>query len=268
MANKASKILINRRILHTSFNSNWPNDFSNYTDVWIFGGDGTLNFFINANPNIYLPITVFNGGTGNDFFSLLYKNNDLKELIEIGLSDNTVLVDAATCNDKIFLNGLGIGFEGAITKDLYGKNKIFGKVTYWVSIIRRLFTYKEQLYEIKVSDETVVGRFLILDVMNGYRAGGGFKIAPGSIPFDGELMLVLVGNLAWYKRLFCIPFIQRGRHLHFPFVSVKNIKEITISSAKLIQAHMDGEIYNDFLFKIKVIPAAFKFKYKKILSED
>ena len=78
--------LHNRSIKHTLYVGEWPADFIRFTDVWIVGGDGTLNYFFNKYPGIRLPLVVFNGGTGNDVHSLLYKNKNFEEQLEIALT--------------------------------------------------------------------------------------------------------------------------------------------------------------------------------------
>ena len=37
--------LQSRNIRNTLYLENWPADFIRFTDVWIVGGDGTLNYF-------------------------------------------------------------------------------------------------------------------------------------------------------------------------------------------------------------------------------
>jgi len=44
-----------RQIAHTIFSDTWPVNFDGFTDVFIAGGDGTLNYFINRYPNISIP---------------------------------------------------------------------------------------------------------------------------------------------------------------------------------------------------------------------
>ena len=74
LAERISEKLSAREILFSVFNEKWPEDFENYTDIFIVGGDGTLNYFVNHYPDIKLPLVIFNGGTGNDFHWMLYGN--------------------------------------------------------------------------------------------------------------------------------------------------------------------------------------------------
>lgn len=254
------QILESRSVECSLFDTIWPENFSLFSDVWIVGGDGTLNYFINKHKNIDIPLTLFNGGSGNDFFALLYGDCTLNEMIEIGLNNKTVTVDAGICNERYFINGVGIGFEGAITIDLWEKNKNAGKSSYWKSIIKNLFLYSEAEYELSSDSIKLSGEFLLVDIMNGYRAGGGFLIAPGSNPFDGLLKLVLVNKLSWLKRLIYVPVIERGKHLNLPFVSVFDLSDLTIKSSRIVSAHLDGELLESNEFRINLLPKAFKFR--------
>lgn len=123
MANKIAMALTERKIIHTLFLKNWPANFDGISDIFIVGGDGTFNYFINHYSDLKIPLTIFNGGTGNDVHWLLYGKISFEDQLELVLTTKPKLVDAGKCNDKYFINGVGIGFEGAVAKSLTGKKK-------------------------------------------------------------------------------------------------------------------------------------------------
>lgn len=49
VANWLSKELANKNIPNEIFSSSWPsnNSLANFSDCWIIGDDGTINYFIN-----------------------------------------------------------------------------------------------------------------------------------------------------------------------------------------------------------------------------
>src|SRR4028118_158014 len=61
-------------ILFTAFIKEWPVEINLYKEVWLIGGDGTVNYFLNFYKDIEIPIVIFKGGTGNDFATKLYGN--------------------------------------------------------------------------------------------------------------------------------------------------------------------------------------------------
>ena len=56
----------------TLFSNDWPKNFSDFDQVWVMGGDGTFNYFVNKYPSVEIPIALFKGGTGNDFYWKLW----------------------------------------------------------------------------------------------------------------------------------------------------------------------------------------------------
>ncbi|HET9824424.1 MAG TPA: diacylglycerol kinase family protein, partial [Chitinophagaceae bacterium] len=98
IAEKISGELFRRNISHKIFKEFWPGDFDGFTGIFVAGGDGTLNYFINRYPEIKIPIVIFKGGSGNDFHWLLYGDKGFDEQLEIALSAKPQPVDAGKCN--------------------------------------------------------------------------------------------------------------------------------------------------------------------------
>ena len=87
LANRIVDELSNKETSYCFFKETWPPNFTGFTDVWIIGGDGTLNYFVNQYPDINLPLVIFNGGTGNDFHWMLYGKITFEEQMQIALSE-------------------------------------------------------------------------------------------------------------------------------------------------------------------------------------
>jgi len=43
------------------FDLQWPASLQNFDEVWVLGGDGTFNYFVNTYPNCSIPIGLFEG---------------------------------------------------------------------------------------------------------------------------------------------------------------------------------------------------------------
>ena len=251
-----------RLINHTLYYEDWPREISRFTDVWIIGGDGTLNYFFNKYPGINLPIVVFNGGTGNDVHSLLYKNSSFEEQLEIALTAIPRSIDAGRCNDKYFLNGVGIGFEGAVAKRLTNKKKTkTGKAAFISAIIQKVFFYSSKKYKAVANEYKMEGQRLLISVMNGHRAGGGFHIAPGSAIDDGLLDVVIVDKLNPIRRLRWLPVIEKGKHLELPFIKHFRTKKLLVTSDEPMDTHLDGEYYSAKRLEIEMLPGKYLFRY-------
>ena len=255
-------ILKEKNIASTIFTEKeWDDRMYQFDQVWITGGDGTVNYFVNQYNDIKIPLCIFNGGTGNDFYALLYGKTTVEKQIDHILLTAPRTIDAGKCNQRYFLNGVGIGFEGAVAKSLQGKNKFGGKTSFMLSILKHILFYKEQHYHISSSEKTTEGKFLMISIANGTRYGGGFYVAPLAKPDDGLLDANLVKPLSPLKRLHYLPVIEKGKHLELPFIDYYNTQKITVKSDQAMQSHLDGEYLEANEFIIEILPAHFNFIY-------
>lgn len=261
MTNSIDILLAGMDVRHRVFASAWPDNLDVFTEVWIIGGDGTLNWFINAYPSIQIPLVVFGGGSGNDFWWMMYGDTTIEQQVERVLQGQKQPVDAGSCNGKLFLNGVGIGFDGAIVYDLLGKKKLAGKRSYLLSILKHIVGYREKYCEIETEDEMIRQDCFMISVANGIRYGGGFHVAPRASLYDGLLDIVIIGRISPLKRLKYLPVIEKGAHEELDFVTYRQVSGITIRSDQTLHAHVDGEYLSGNHFKIDLLPGRFTFIY-------
>jgi len=260
----AEKILLElneRHIPHKLFKKQWPIYLNNFTDVFIVGGDGTLNYFINQYSDIHIPLAIFNGGSGNDFHWLLYGEKNFEEQIELVLHATPRPIDIGRCNTKFFVNGVGIGFDGAVARSLTNKKKKPGKTSFMIAILKKIFNYQSKKYRIYSSEKKDSGKKLMIGIANGRRAGGGFHIAPEAAADDGLFDVIIVDAMKPLKRLKYLPVIEKGKHLKLPFIRYFKTKKILIESKDLMDIHLDGEYYTDDKVMIEVLPGKLLFRY-------
>lgn len=254
-------ILETKNVLHSLFIDKWPVSFYSYSDIWIVGGDRTLNYFINKYPDTTLPLVIFNGGTGNDFHWLLYGSKTIEEQVEIAMYAEPRPIDAGRCNERYFINGVGIGFEGEVAKALTGKKKLSGKTSFLLTILKKIFSYRSKHYEVKTESKNLEGKKLLIDISNGRRAGGGFHIAPVAEANDGLLDVVIANALTPLQRLRYLPVIEKGKHLALPFINHFTSRNIKVTSGAIIQYHLDGEYFEATQLDVEIMSKKFLFRY-------
>jgi diacylglycerol kinase (ATP) len=261
LADKIVYWLSQKNINHLLFTENWPEAFTGFTDVWIAGGDGTLNYFINRYPAIQIPLVIFNGGTGNDFHWLLYDNKTVEEQMATVLEAEPKPIDAGRCNERYFINGAGIGFEGEVVKALTGKKKLTGKKSFLLTILKKIISYRSKNYTLHSAEENISGKKLLIDISNGRRAGGGFHIAPEAKADDNLFDVVIANAMTPLQRFRYLPVIEKGKHLKLPFIKNFSSRQIIIHSDSPIQYHLDGEYYQADQLKIEMLGGKFLFRY-------
>lgn len=241
---------------YQSFTGNLPNNLNYFTDLVIMGGDGTINYTLNHFKHINIPVGMISCGTGNDIATLLLGNTSTEQQFETALFGAIQKVDAGMCNHKLFINGVGIGFDGWVVKRLLAKNLLRGKAAYYSTVISLLLFYNETKVSINIDGEQNETNLFMLSAANGKTYGGGFKIAPLAEVNDGLLEIIVVDKLPVLKRLKYLPVIENGKHLNkpLPFLTYKTGKKITVQSTQKLKAHLDGEYMEANHFEIEVLP--------------
>ncbi len=243
------------------FHDDWPVILTDFSDVWLIGGDGTINFFINQYSNCHLPITLFKGGTGDDFAWKLYGEKTIAEQFETALQGTPKYIDAGKCNERLFLNCVGVGFDGEIIRSMNAIRFLGGNIGYLLAVLLKIFSFKEYAFSVTSAEKEWNEPLLLLLIMNSSRAGGGFFVAPEASLTDGLLNMILCKKLPIWKRLRYLPVIKKGKHLHLPFVTECLGQSFSIGCEKEMFVQIDGELMKAEKLLIEVMPNKFLFRY-------
>lgn len=252
--------LQSRNISYEVFTDILPHDLTGFTCLVIMGGDGTLNYTINHFNTITVPIALLRCGTGNDYTNLFVGSASTEKQFEIACGNNTVEVDAGICNGKLFINGVGIGFDGWVVKKNLGKHFFTGQLAYLSTILSLLLFYKESEVTLEIDGVKSTHDIFMLSIANGKTYGGGFKVAPLAHPGDGLLDFVGIRKISLLNRCRYLPVIEKGKHLHLPFVIYHKAKNIKVSCKHKLQAQMEGEWMESEHFDIEILPGEYCIK--------
>ena len=210
--------------------------------ISIIGGDGTFKLVINALDHLNISIHLIPAGSGNDLAKMIYPNGipayaDIFQYV-LRKKPITKSIDIWRCNDQLFANGFGCGFDGSIAYDTKFKKGLLGtKTKYWVEIVKHIFFYKSP--HISVNGKAYAT--FMLSAANGSVYGGDFKVAPNASINDGKLDIVRIKKVWIPLRLFYLPLVLLGKHLSTSVVEYEQLDQLTIVANKPIPAHLDGE---------------------------
>lgn len=261
VAEKVTARLCAERITMELHQARWPQQLTDYTDVFLIGGDGTLNFFINAYPFCRIPVSLFAAGSGNDFSWKLNGTKTWEESFDIAMKGLVKKVDAGTCNGRYFINGVGIGFDGQIVKSMGSRRFISaGHLAYLYTVLKKILFYRSTPLVIKIDSNHYRRDVFMISIANGSRYGGGFIVAPQAIINDGLLNVITINQLSMGARLKYLPAIEKGKHLHLSFMHSTTGREVHIESKHTIPAHLDGELMEAAVFDIRILENHFLFR--------
>ena len=262
LAQQIALLLTGMNISYRLFLEEWPTEFTGFTEAWLVGGDGTLNFFINRYPAVMLPLAVFKGGTGNDFHWMLYGDLEMEDQVEQILSNKTVTaVDAGQCNERLFLNNFGAGFDARITRDLLHRKKKQGKTSYLVSVFKNILFYRSFSAHISQANGEQYSKYFMISISNGKRTGGGFYLAPLADLKDGVLEVHVISKLHPLRRLRYLPVLEKGRHANrsYSFLKYFQTSSLRFQTEQPVDAHVDGEYFSAKKFELRCLPKRFFF---------
>lgn len=252
--------LQNQQLAFTAYEA-WPTEFPAVTEAWIVGGDGSLNYFINLYPEVAVPLTIFKGGTGNDFAWKLYGDCNTEQQLDCVLTTGPKPVDVGICNGKLYFNSTGVGFDGEVLRSMKAVRFFGGHLGYLLVVIKKIFTFKESRFTIEADGQHFNDRYLIVAVNNSSRTGGGFMVSPKASVADGMLDMVLCKKLSILQRLKVLPIIEKGKHIDLPFIHYGQHHAVTIQCEKQMYAQLDGELISGQTFTMSVLSGRFLFKY-------
>ena len=227
-----------------------------YDVIVCASGDGTVNEAINGimrarkdghNKSAFAVLGIgtgndFAGGTGiptnlNDGLKALKKNK--RKNIDIGLVKGGDYPEG-----RYFGNGIGVGFDAAVGNEAVKVRWTRGLLAYLIGVIKTVFLYYNpaQVEIILDGNETIHQVSLMISVMNGRRMGGGFQMAPESLPDDGLFDLCIAETASKGRILQMIPYFIKGTQAALPEIQMKRAKTVSIKSLdRTFPAHADGE---------------------------
>lgn len=224
---------------------------SNYSDVISIGGDGTLNMLCNVLAGKNIPLGIIPCGTGNDFARHVYVNED--NVIETVLGNNIIKIDLGWCNNRYFINVLGVGYDAMIVDKTKNDNKIlFRSFFYLWNALKYLPFYKEINIHLQSDGFNKAEASFIVAFGNASFFGSGMNITPKADITDGLLDCCWIGKMSFIKKCQCLIKSFSGKHISADNIEYVQGKEFKILS-KSYPIEADGEFlgYTPATIRIK-----------------
>ena len=215
-------------------------------EVVLVGGDGTLNYFVNAVKDVEIKNNIYllGCGTGNDFLKDIDRQPGEEVLINPYLAKlPTVRVNGL---EKRFLNNMGFGIDGYCCEvaDQIKAKSPQEKINYsGIAIKGLLFHFKPCHAQVTVDGVThEFDHVWIAPTMKGRYYGGGMKMAPEQDRSSGKLTVVVYHCRSKIKALMAFPSIFKGEHTaKTDLVSLFAGNQISVRFSRPCAAQIDGE---------------------------
>lgn len=239
-----------------------------YRRIVAVGGDGTASeaaqSLIGAKNVLFGAIPA---GSGNDFTAILgFPERFTANEWDIFLSGRATMLDAGRCNDRYFVNGMGLGFDAQVARENYSNNNRVLDMTgrksrYAWHIVKTIITYREIPATMTCDGRTFERKAFLNTIAIGRRLAGGFYLTPLAFADDGLFDVCIADNMSLAKRVRGLVAVIRGKHTKNPMFSCFNAKKLSFDFGREVPAHLDGEMYFNSKFDISITPSALRVIY-------
>jgi diacylglycerol kinase (ATP) len=213
------------------------------------GGDGTVhevaNGLLRAERND-VALAVWPVGSANDFaFSLgldadgwLRPDAPPLDAVDIGV------VRSPDGRQRYFVNGLGLGFNGAVTLESRRIRWLQGLPLYSLALLRALcWHFVHPRMRVTLDGKLRETPTLALTVNLGHREGG-FVMAPRAVLDDGWFDYLHAGPLRRWELLRYFPAIVTGKLPEgHPSIWTGRCQLVQVESELPLTVHLDGEFF-------------------------
>ena len=237
-----------------------------FNHIIAVGGDGTLNEIIQGivdNDGITLGIVA--AGTGNDFIQILGFEGEFTEKDwKIFFQKQTIKIDVGKCNNKYFLNGMGLGFDAQVAAENYtpeGNVKEGSSSKYLWHILKTLLFFKELNMTTYANNKKQNSKCFINTIANGRRFAGQYFLTPKAIANDGLLDVCMVKELSLFQRIGIFQKVPKGEHLKNPNVNYYQTEKLVLEFDYEVPHHLDGELFFASEFEVSILPEKLNFIY-------
>ena len=191
------------------------------------GGDGTVHEVVNGLMAATVPevnpkrssgsssspvLGIWPAGSGSDFARGVGIPGDVNAALDLLVNGEPRSLDIGRINchdgegqpvERHFINAVDFGLGAVVCERLLRTPRFLpGKPTYLWQTVRTLLTFRNPQVELAVDDGPFASRKIISVVIaNNPYFGGGMCIAPDALVSDGELDLVIVGDLGRFEAI-------------------------------------------------------------------
>lgn len=225
--------------------------------IAVAGGDGTVAAAVQELAYSDIPFGIIPLGTFNNFATALRIPPDMVTAMRAIKEGDTRLVSLGKANGIYFTESAGIGlFAESLNLSNIGKTKSLLKGIWTVT--KLIYTLPTHRIKLTIDGKVYTDKAVMCTVANSFRMGAGLAIAPEARLTDGQLDVVVVGDLN-YREL--IPYYRALRsqiHPALPKVTTFKAKEIIIESLWDIAVHADDRVIGRTPITIEIAPRALK----------
>ena len=212
--------------------------------IYAVGGDGTVHEIAKRLIGRSMALGILPTGSGNGFARHIGLPMEPRASLRACAGRRIETIDTAAVNGLPFLVTMGLGFD-AVIAGRFAASTVRGLRTYLSIGLRSFFTYEAEEYDLIIDGEAdgepLHRRAFTIAIANASQYGNNARIAPHASVTDGQLDVVIVGDLSLFRACTLLPRLLRGTIDRASEVTTRRARHIEIRRSSAGPAHLDGE---------------------------
>ena len=235
--------------------------------IYACGGDGTLNEVVQGAAGFSnVAVTVFSGGSGNDFAKVFDDPAAFFELDRLMDAEETTF-DLIDCNGDHALNICCVGLDARIGNDVANYKRLpflHGFAAYAASTVVNVIRGIAEHYVVEINGESIDGEQTFVCICNGRYYGGGFNPVPEADPADGLLDVLVVKKVSRLQVPMIIGKYKDGRYKELSDIATHyRTDKVRVICDRESAINLDGEIRFTKEVEFKISDRKLRFFYPK-----
>ncbi len=222
-----------------------------------FGGDGLIGAVAGALSECAGVLGVLPGGRGNDFARMLGIPLKPVPACEVLRSGAERSLDLGDVNSRAYIGIASCGFDSVANRIANRTRLVRGQLVYAYGLLRALANWKPATFTVEFDGgEVLTVRGYSVAAANSKFFGGGMMLAPDASLQDGQLEIVIIGDVPRLRYLIVAPTVFRGAHVRQPNVEVIRSASVRISASRPFTVYADGDPIAELPVTVRARPAA------------
>jgi YegS/Rv2252/BmrU family lipid kinase len=221
------------------------------------GGDGTANEIANGLVGTSTALALYPIGSGNDFARSLGYPRKRRDIGRFLAGARRRVIDVGDVNGRIFVNAAGVGIDGHVAERVEASARIVGATLgYFVGALVSIATYRPQPMRLRIDDQTIEGKHLLVVAANGTYFGSGMHIAPNAKLDDGLFDVIVAGDLGRWASLVALAKLYRGTHVNGRDILAFRARSLDVELERELPTQADGEPVRARSLVVRMRPGA------------
>jgi YegS/Rv2252/BmrU family lipid kinase len=231
--------------------------------VAVAGGDGTVTTAVQILARCETALGIVPQGTANNFATALRLPQDLPSALRVLQEGEIKEVDLGKSCGRYFAESAGVGlFADALS--IYGResNKNLWRSLY--AVARIVFGLHPHRLILTIDGKKHEEPAVFCVAANGFRMAHSLAVAPSAKLTDGELDLVIIGDLDRKELFTYYKAMRQQMHITMPKVKLFRAKEVRIESRRRLAVHSDDKVPCTTPVTITAEPKALKVVVERL----